>query len=179
MKIFLGLFVSVFILVLEPVSGSAHSHSEKGEKQCHHNLTGVKIQNLWARATPGKATTGAAYMTIHNKGNLTDRLMFVRSKVANRIELHTHTTDNNVMRMRQVDGVNILARTSLIFKPGGYHLMLIGLHKPLRKGEHFEAEFVFKRSGNLKGMVKIMGVGASHGNMMPQAGHKHGTHKKH
>jgi len=179
MKIFLGLFVSVFILVLEPVSGSAHSHSEKGEKQCHHNLTGVKIQNIWARATPGKATSGAAYMTIQNKGSQTDRLMLVRSKVAKRIEIHTHTMDNNVMRMRQVDGVDVLARTSLIFKPGGYHLMLIGLHKPLRKGEHFGVEFVFKRSGILKGMVKIMGVGASRGNKSPQADHNRGTHKKH
>ena len=177
MKILISFFVYVFLLCMGTASAGAQSHNEISEKECHHNLTGVKIQNVWARATPGKLTNGAAYLTIHNKGSEADRLMFVRSGAAERIEIHTHTMDKIVMRMRQIDGVDVLPRTSVVFKPGGYHLMLIGLHKPLRKGEHFWAEFVFKRSGSLKSIVKVMGVGASHGNVRPKTGHNNSSHK--
>lgn len=148
------------------VSVSAHEHGAKQETSGHHAMTAtVKVGDAWARATPGLARNGGAYFSVTNSGKEADRIIAVTSKMSARTEMHTHLSDNGVMRMRQVDSVDVPAGGTVTFKPGGYHIMFIGLHKPLKKGDSFPVTLTFEKTGKQTVNVKVMGVGAMRGGM--------------
>ncbi len=67
----------------------------------------MAIDQPWARATPGGAKTGAAYMTVKNSGASADRLLGATTSVADKVQFHKETTDNGVSRMQEVPSVNI------------------------------------------------------------------------
>lgn len=155
---------------------SAHEHGKKKEMSGHHAMSaGVKVEQAWARATPGLAKNGGAYFVAKNGGKMADRIIGVTADVSAKTELHTHINDNGVMRMRQVDGVDVPAGGEVAFKPGSYHIMFIGLHKPLKKGETFTVTLTFEKAGKKTVDVTVMGVGAMKGGMK----HGHGGHKSH
>lgn len=149
------------------ISGGAHAHSHKAKDSMHSGdtITGVKVENAWARATPGKARNGAAYVKIVKTGKDGDRLIGAKGDVAKRVEIHTHLMDNGIMRMRKVDGVDLPPGEAVTFKPGGHHVMLIGLHAPLKKGQTFPVTLLFEKAGEIETMVRIMGVGAMKGGL--------------
>ena len=157
----------------------AHSHQKKGAMQGHHGGDGIKIEQAWARATPGIVKTAAAYIAIRNAGKRTDRLVAVASDVAKRVEIHTHRNENGVMRMRRIHGLNVLAGDRVILKPGGTHLMLFGLHQPLKKGQTFQVILSFRTAGEVKSPVKVMSVGALQGEMDHKTKHGHVPHRGH
>lgn len=90
----------------------------------------IQISTPWARATPPGATTGAVYLTLENSGTA-DRLLGVSSDAAERTEIHVHEHSAGMMRMKPVNGVDIGAGEAVAFEPGGRHIMLIGLTRPL------------------------------------------------
>ena len=92
----------------------------------------IEIKNAWARATPGGAQTAAAYVTIEAPSG--DRLTGVSTPAAQKADIHSMTMDNGVMKMRQLDGLDLPAGKEVTLKPGGYHIMLTGLAKPLEAG---------------------------------------------
>ena len=107
----------------------------------------VEVSNAWARATPGKAENGAAYLTILSP--TTDRLVSVSSPVAKKAELHTMSMAGMVMQMRPLAGLDIPAGRPVTLKPGGEHIMLLGLDRPLQEGESFPLTLNFERAGPL------------------------------
>jgi len=141
----------------------------------------IAVSDAWARATPGAARNGAAYVTIANRGGTADRLVAARSPVAGRVEIHTHDMSGGVMRMRKLDGVAVAAGSAFRFEPGGHHLMLIGLAAPLREGQHFPLALRFEKSGWTEFTVRVLGVGAQGlgsdpggAESAPMGGHRHG-----
>jgi copper(I)-binding protein len=131
----------------------------------------IQIEKPWARATPGGAKTGAAYMTIDNKTNVADRLTAASSDVAKTLQIHEMKVVNGIMKMREIPGgLRVPAGGSVTLKPGGYHVMLIGLNKPLKKGEKFRLTLVFEKAGKVSIEVPVESVGAMHSNM-PGMGH--------
>ncbi len=118
----------------------------------------VEISNAWARATPGKAENGAAYVTV--RSNTADRLTGVETPVAARAELHEMKMDNGIMKMRQVTGVDLPAGQAVALKPGGEHIMLFGLKQPLRAGESFPLTLDFEKAGKQQVTVKVEAAGA-------------------
>jgi len=166
-----------------PVNAQSHKMKDgmHGGHGSHSSMTGVKIENAWARATPGMAKNGGAYLTVVNAGKSRDRLVAATADVAKRVEVHTHINDNGIMRMRQVDGIDLPAGGTIQMKPGGYHVMLIGLHKPLKKGERFPVTLVFEKAGEVKTSVEVRSVGAMGGGMKhDMKGHGgHGGKKGH
>jgi copper(I)-binding protein len=108
----------------------------------------------WARATVTGQGSGAAYLTIRNDGG-TDRIVSASAPVSNVVELHTHTLDGGVMRMRQVDAIDVTGGTTTQLKPGGLHIMLIGLKAPLKAGDSFPLTLKFEKAGEVKLDVKI------------------------
>ncbi len=145
---------------------SAQEHGKKTEMSGDHATTAtIRVENAWARATPGFAKNGGAYFTAVNAGNTADRITGVSADVAARVELHTHLNDNGVMRMRQVEGVDVPAGGTVTFKPGSYHIMLIGLHKPLKKGESFPVTLTFEKAEKQTVTVNVMAVGSMTGGM--------------
>ena len=156
--------------------GMHRQHGDHGK----HVMKAVKVENAWARATPGKAKNGGAYLTVVNGGQSSDRLVAAKGDLAKRVEIHTHLMDNGVMHMRRVKGIDLPAGAKIIMKPGGYHVMFIGLHRPLIKGESFPVTLVFEKAGEIQVMVKVGSVGAMKPNMH-EPSHKMGAggHKGH
>ena len=108
------------------------------------------ISDPWSRETAPRAKTGAGYVVISNTGKAADRLLGGSTPAAGRLEVHSATTENGVMRMRpQKDGVDIPAGGKLELKPGGYHIMFIDLKAPLKAGETVPVTLEFAKAGKV------------------------------
>jgi copper(I)-binding protein len=92
---------------------------------------------------------GAAYMTIRNTGATPDRLIKAESDVAKTVELHTVIQDNGVMQMRPVEAIDVPANGEATLKPGGFHVMLIGLTRDLKPGDTVNLKLQFAQAGTL------------------------------
>lgn len=119
----------------------------------------ITISDVWGRATPGSAKVGAAFMEIKNNGEA-DKLVSASSEISSRTELHTHIHDNGIMRMREVPAIDIPANGTQSLEPGGYHVMFIGLNRPLAVGETYPLTLVFEKAGKIMVDIKIEKVGA-------------------
>lgn len=124
----------------------------------------IMVEQPWSRATPSGAKTGAVYMTIDNKSGTADRLTGVSSDVADKLQIHEMKVENGVMHMRQIaGGLSIPADGSIVLKPSGYHVMLIGLKKPLAAGEKFPLTLTLERAGNISVTVPVVAMSATPG----------------
>jgi periplasmic copper chaperone A len=125
---------------------------------------GLKITAPWARATPKGATIGGGYVKITNTGNASDRLVGGSTDIARRVELHEMSTDNGVMKMRPLtEGIEIKPGQVVEFNPGGYHIMFVGLKKPLTQGEHLKATLQFEKAGKVDVDFTVEAIGAQSG----------------
>lgn len=120
------------------------------------------IDQPWSRQTAPGQKIGGGFLTIANKGKADDRLISATSPVASEVQLHTMSLDGGVMRMREVkDGIAVPAGKSLALKPGGYHIMFMGLKRPFALGESFPVTLRFQRQGMVKVQFKVTPVGAA------------------
>jgi periplasmic copper chaperone A len=125
------------------------------------NEASIDIEQPWARATPAGALTGVVYMTLKNKTNTADRLIGASSNVAAQVQIHEMAVVDGIMQMRQVaGGLVIAAGGSVILKPSSYHVMLIGLKRPLVAGETLPLTLTFANAGNISVTVPVQAMGA-------------------
>lgn len=121
----------------------------------------IEIKRVWSRATPRGARVGAGYSTIRNVGPKSDRLVSAQSEIADRVEMHTMTILDGIMRMRPLtNGVEIRPGETIVFKPGGHHFMFISLKRPIIKGEEFKASLVFENAGMVDLNFIAEGIGS-------------------
>lgn len=126
----------------------------------------VTVSDVWARASAGMANAGAAFMTIHNPNTHDHVLVGAAADVSKRIELHTHTMVDGVMKMREVEGgIPVPAGDTTMLQPGGYHVMFMGLHAPLKEGASFPLTLTFTGDRTITVDVKVMSPGAMGGAM--------------
>lgn len=123
-------------------------------------LGDLMLDHAWARATPGAAKNGAAFLIIHNQGSTDDRLLSAASDVAGRVELHNHINNNGVMQMRQVEAIEVRAGGMAELKPGSFHVMMMGLKAPLKEGESFPLTLTFEKAGSTTIDVQVESVGS-------------------
>ena len=112
----------------------------------------IKVENVYARpaAAMGEGATGGAFMLLRNTGSEADRLVAAQSDVAGTVEIHETTLEGGVMKMRPVvGGIEVPAGGQVELKPGGYHVMLIGLTQNLVEGDRFQMVLQFEKSGPL------------------------------
>lgn len=119
----------------------------------------MSAEGAWARATTPKAQTGAVYLTIVDKG-AADTLTSVSTPVAAKAKLHETVKTGDVVGMRPVDALPISTTGPTVLAPGGYHIMLFGLKKPLVKGETFPITLNFAKRGAVNATVKVEAAGA-------------------
>lgn len=112
----------------------------------------IKITDAYVRLLPPTAKNTAAFMTIKNKSNKDVELLSVESNVAMAVELHTHVEEKGMMRMREVDSILIKKGSSTQLKPGSFHVMIMGLKKPLVDGKKIKFKFNFSDK-SIKEMV--------------------------
>lgn len=141
------------IAALFALTGSAFAHQfEKGD---------LLIVHPWTRATPNGATVGAGYVAITNNGKEADRLTGGTFEGADRVEVHEMKMDGDKMMMRHLkDGVEIKPGNTVKFTPGSYHLMFLGLKKPIAKGPNLKGSLTFEKAGSVDIDYKVEGIGA-------------------
>ena len=120
----------------------------------------IVAEQPWARATPKGAKTGAAYMTLMNKGPSSDRLIGATTLLADKVQFHQEIEDSGVSHMREMPGVDLAPGAKIVFKPGALHMMIVGLRQPLTQGQTFQLTLQFQKAGNLNLTIPIQGVGA-------------------
>ena len=132
----------------------------------------IAVESPWSRATPGKAPNGAVYLTLVNRGSVPDRLIAVATPVAERAQMHAHTMDNGVMKMRRLDAIEVAPGSPTVLAPGGLHVMLFKVDHPLEEGMRFPLTLTFEHAGSLTVEVEVHKIGA----MGPDGGdHRRGS----
>jgi len=137
-----------------------HGHKMPGSPSMEGEMHGkeIMVKSPWARASIGK--NGAAFVTVVNGGKTDDKLVGVLSDIAKRTELHTHKMEGNIMRMRPVENIPVPAGGTVTLKPGGHHVMFMGLKQKLSEGGEFPLTLIFEKAGKMRVSVKIGKMGA-------------------
>ena len=149
------LAASPALVFVAPAAAQQHHHG-------HHDATragDLAINQPWTRAA-GQGATAAGFMEISNRGAAADRLLSASSPAARAMELHTMIRDGDIMRMRAVEAVEIRGGQTVALRPGGFHLMLIGLSQPLRQGETVPVTLRFERAGEVRVQLSVQAAGA-------------------
>jgi copper(I)-binding protein len=118
----------------------------------------ITVTGQWARTSPDATDMGAAYLKINSDANDTLVSAMVDTSVAAMAQIHEmvpvengmsteSTMDSSAMTMQEVDHIDIVAGTQLELKPGGYHIMLMKLVKPLLTGATFKITLTFTKAG--------------------------------
>ena len=150
-----------FALSLANFAATAHSFK----------LGAIDIDHPFARATAAGQPTGGGYLKLVN-GGADDRLLAATAGVSARVELHLMSMEGEVMRMRQVDAIALPAGKTVDLKPGGLHIMFIGLKAPLKAGDKFPMTLRFEKAGEVEVMVNVEAPAAA-GAASAASGHQH------
>lgn len=134
-----------------------------GPATAHEFKSGpIEVVHPWARATPPAAKVGGGYAEIRNDGAEPDRLVSATAEVAGRVEIHQMGMKDGVMTMRPVeDGVPVPANGSAALAPGGFHLMMMELKRPLKAGESFAGTLTFEKAGTIAVTFEVAPIGAT------------------
>ena len=107
--------------------------------------------------TPPNARTAGGFMTIRNDGTAPNRLVSATSPAAERVELHTMTMENDVMRMRELeDGIVLPAGETVELEPGGLHVMFINLTAPFVVGDQVPVTLTFEDGQSVETTLPVV-----------------------
>lgn len=132
----------------------------------------VTVEAAWARATSASQKVGGVFLTLTDTG-APDRLVSVSSPIADTVELHETVSEAGVMKMRPVPALPLEPGKPVALKPGGYHLMVLGLHRQLTPGATFPVTLTFEKSPPVTATVTVGAAGAS-GPQMDHSTMNHG-----
>ena len=120
----------------------------------------IQVTDVFSRATNGK--NGAVFMTLKNESGKADKLISakVSNAVAEECELHTHVVEGNTYRMREEPNIEVPAGSEVRLKPGGLHVMLMGLKQHLVRGETFDLTLAFESGADINVTVPVKSAGA-------------------
>ena len=148
-----------FCLSLAPAA-SAHGY-KVGE---------LEIGHPWSRATPPAAKVAGGFLKITNRGTTPDRLVSATFDGSSTVEIHEMAHANGVMTMRELaKGIEIKPGETIEFKPGGYHLMFIGLKDRLVEKQRLKGVLVFEKAGRVEVEFAVEAIGM-------KASDHHGDH---
>ena len=149
------------LAALALLAGTAFAHEFK--------LGDLEIQHPASKATLPGQPVGGGFLTIVNHGSEADRLVSVTApSVSDDVQLHEMAIENDVMKMRQLaDGIAVPAGGTVELKPGGLHVMFMGLKQPLKEGETIAATLTFEKAGTIDVDFNVESgkPGAHHGEM--------------
>jgi copper(I)-binding protein len=104
----------------------------------------VAIGDPYVRAVPPGQANSAVFMSLENRSDQDQALVAAESDVSEIVELHTHIEEGGMMRMRQIEKIDVPAGETVILQPGGLHVMLIGLKQALEPGQTIDLTLVFE-----------------------------------
>jgi|SRR5471032_195801 copper(I)-binding protein len=127
-----------------------------------YRIGSIEIVEPWSRATPSTAPSAGGFLTLTNKGDAPDRLVAIESPAAKQAEFHEMKMDGTVMRMRELEnGIVVAPGQTVELKPGGYHVMFIGLKAPFVKDQKVAATLVFEKAGRIDVEFQVDALGAA------------------
>jgi copper(I)-binding protein len=132
----------------------------------------VNVDGAYVRAVPPGQMNSAAFMHLTNHDNQNLSLITATSDAAKNVELHTHTQDNGVMRMRQISEIKLPSEQKVTLQPGGMHIMLIGLTRNLSAGENVSLSLTFSDGSQQSLQIPIKDIMPMDSHKMM---HKHGA----
>ncbi|MEZ5955870.1 MAG: copper chaperone PCu(A)C [Hyphomonadaceae bacterium] len=132
------------LLILVAACGAPTASSEAHEMSAGASVAAI---DAWAAPTPAGVDVAAGYMTITNSAGAADHLLSATSQRAQRVEVHEMSMDGGVMRMRQLERLEIPAHGEMQLRPGGNHLMFFGIHEPFEQGQEIPVRLVFEHAG--------------------------------
>jgi copper(I)-binding protein len=115
----------------------------------------LSVAGAWSRSTPPGAKVGVIYFTLVNDTKKSDRLLKLSTPVASGVEVHRTEVLDGIARMREVAVLHVDAGQTLEFGPGGLHVMLTGLRRPLVAGAGFELTMLFEVAGPRRVRVEV------------------------
>ena len=132
------LFAASAVAAAAIISQAAHAESNTVGKV----KPPVSVSEIWARPTVPGGNVSAAYMQI--KSSTPVKLIKVDAAVAGNVEIHNMNMKDGVMEMKAVDAIDVPANKIVELKPGGYHVMLMMLLKPINKGDKVPLRLTFE-----------------------------------
>ncbi|MCJ9428380.1 copper chaperone PCu(A)C [Kordiimonas marina] len=149
-KLFLIGFMSLGLLA--PQVSSAEAHAGPGAT---HSIT---IGQPWARQTGNRTMSAAVYLSIHNGTEIADTVTDVSTPLAKMAQVHRSYEKDGIMHMDHVPNLPIAPGETLTFSPGGYHIMMMHLTKPLKEGDVFPMTLHFTHAGDVQIYVEVTGI---------------------
>lgn len=128
------------IVVLLTSAASAHEYTTNS----------IQIDHPWSREAPPSATVIAGFFQLRNLSIRDDFLISATTPIAERVEIHQHEMSDGVMRMKKIDNVRISTMKSVMFEPGGYHLMIFNPEQSFKQGERFPMTLEFRNAGKVE-----------------------------
>ena len=134
----------------------------------------VTVSDAYARAVPPGQPNSASFMLLSNGSAAGHAVVAAQSSVSRVTELHTHTMSEGMMKMRQVEKIEIPANGTTKLEPGGLHVMLIGLTQDLKPGDELSLTLTFEDGSSSRILVPVRMLqmmmkqdigGAGHGKM--------------
>ena len=115
----------------------------------------LQVTSAWARATIRAGGNAVVYLTITNSGKNGDRLEALDSPVAEATRIHHTVVEDGVLRLRLLDALELEPGTTTLLEPGGAHIMLMQLFRPLVKGGTFPLVLHFEKAGTVTVTVDV------------------------
>ncbi len=115
----------------------------------------INIQNPWVRAAPPSVKILAAYMRIQNNGNRLRTLTGATSPNFEQVEMHNNILYKGLAKMVREEALEIPSQGSVVFKPGGYHFMLIGPKGVLSPGDRIDMTLMFNNGDRISTKVEV------------------------
>ena len=145
------------LVLLAAIATSGLAHAE------------VTVKEPWVRATVAQQKATGAFMTLTSSGDA--KLISASSPLAGVVEVHEMAMEGDVMRMRAVTDLKLPAGKPVELKPGGYHVMLMGLKQPLKAGDTVPVTLVIEGKDQKRETIEVQAPVRALGGQMMQ--HKH------
>jgi periplasmic copper chaperone A len=147
-----AIVAAIATLAIAALTGLSHAHSYK--------LGDIEIGHPWSRATPPSARVAGGFLIITNNGTTPDRLVSATFAGSATTEVHEMAHEGGVMKMRELPkGLEIKPGQKVELKPGGFHLMFMGLSAGLKENDRLKGVLVFEKAGRIEVEFKVEGLG--------------------
>jgi copper(I)-binding protein len=127
----------------------------------------VSVKDAWIRATVPQQKATGAFFQIQSSENA--RLVAVQTSAAGIAEIHEMKMDNNIMKMRQLESLDLPAGKTVELKPGSFHLMLMDLKKQIKPGDVIPMTLTIeakeKKQVTIEVKVKARSLNSAEGHM--------------
>jgi len=122
---------------------------------------GLKVEQLWARASLAGVRNGIVYGRLADAGGASVELVSASTPVADHVEFHVHSVTAGVMAMRSLDEIKVEPGQVMTLQPGGKHMMLIDLKRPLTAGQSFPLILKLADGDSVTVAVSVLGATAT------------------